>query len=111
MCFCYLNRVFRFLQVRAGDHELLTARIQPALNDILEVIFMSLGSMMYSTEYRIREVDANLVHRLAKSHRADLGLADQHQCTEIAVRSTWREGLEASDFDETLSRRIRQHLS
>jgi hypothetical protein len=52
--------MLRLLQVRPRDHEFLTASIYTALKNVFKVVFVSLGSMVFSSEDGVGEVDANL---------------------------------------------------
>ena len=78
MCLRNLHGVLRFLQVRTCDHEFLAASIYTALEDIFKVTFVSLGSMVLSSEDGVGKVDADLAC-VRRSTGDEGGSADQHQ--------------------------------
>jgi hypothetical protein len=55
-----INGMLRFLQVRASHHELLAAHVPCTLDDIIQIIFMDLFTMIIPFEYWITQVDPNL---------------------------------------------------
>ena len=78
MCFRNLDSMLRLLQVRPRDHEFLAASIYTALENVFKVIFMSLGSVIFSSENGVGEVDADLFC-VSGRPRDQGGSADQHQ--------------------------------
>jgi hypothetical protein len=61
MFFSQSYSVARFFEIRSRDHEFLTSNILCTLEDIFEIIFMSMLSVVVSTEDRVSEVYADLV--------------------------------------------------
>jgi hypothetical protein len=78
MRFRNLHRMLRLLQVRPRDHEFLAACIYTALEDIFKVVFVSLGSVVLSSEDGISEVDTDLAY-VSWSTVDEGGSADRHR--------------------------------
>jgi hypothetical protein len=53
--------VLRFVKIGSRDHELLAPDIQCTLENVIEVILMSLGTMVFSSKDWISKVDADLL--------------------------------------------------
>lgn len=60
MRFCNLHGVLRLFDIRACYHELLAAHIESSLQDVIEVVRMSLSPVIYACKHGISEVDSNL---------------------------------------------------
>lgn len=60
MCFGYFNGMLGLFKIGSRDHELLASGIQTALKNVVEVIFMPLGTMVFAPEDGVAQVDADL---------------------------------------------------
>ena len=60
MSFRYFDSMLRFLEIGTSYHELLAASINGSMDDIFEIIFVTLSAMVFTTVYRIRKVDTDL---------------------------------------------------
>lgn len=52
------------MKVRPGDDEFLASHFMGTANDIVKIIFMPRFPVIYSTKYRIGQIDADLLHSL-----------------------------------------------
>jgi hypothetical protein len=50
----------RLFEIGSSDHELHTANIQGSLDDIIQIVFMCLFAVVYSSKDWISQVDADL---------------------------------------------------
>jgi hypothetical protein len=69
MRFGDLNGVSRLFQIRACHHELLATGVQSTLEDVIEIVFMSLRAMVFSSKDGIPKVDTDL--KLVKRFERD----------------------------------------
>lgn len=60
MFLSHLDCVFRFIEVRSGDHHLHASYIDCSLEYIVQIILVSLLAMVDSPKYWISEIDAHL---------------------------------------------------
>ena len=58
--FRYFDSMFGFLEIGTCYHELLASSIDGSLYDVFEIIFVTLSAVIFTTVYRIREVDTDL---------------------------------------------------
>lgn len=61
----------RFLEVRAGDHELHTAHVAGSLDDVVHVAVMDLSAMILPAEDGITKVDPDLNGFISKPYQRE----------------------------------------
>jgi hypothetical protein len=60
MRFCNLDGMLGLFEVRARDHKLLATSIESPLNNVFEVVFMSLRAVVLALENWIGKIDTDL---------------------------------------------------
>lgn len=75
----------RLLEVGSSDHELHAANIQGSLDDIIQIIFMCLFAVVFSSKDWISQVDPDLPS-------LERGSASMQTCTHVSVPQRFSVG-------------------